>query len=237
MPVITMNEIKAIPAVPATKTWNPIHHEIVIDEIDYQLKQVGVHPISKHYEANRSGSDLFATYTMEPMEEYQFASPQIGFRNSMDKKFALGIVTGFQILVCSNMCFSGKFINMRKHTSGIMRDLPFFVKDTINMVINSHERELTRYESLGIYKISDNEFKLAGWEMMERGIINPSSFNSFRNSWKEELEDQEGCQTLRVLHGTATRVLRNKSLNMVQSQSQKLTRFINDRVENYPLAA
>lgn len=43
----------------------------------------------------------------------------LGIRNSHDKSFALGLVVGVNVLVCSNMAFGGETTIHRKHTSGI----------------------------------------------------------------------------------------------------------------------
>jgi hypothetical protein len=67
-------------------------------------------------------------------------------RNSADKSFALSVLSGFRVQVCSNGVLAGDFIISRKHTSGI--DLVESVEKALDFFLLSLRDFNTTYERL-----------------------------------------------------------------------------------------
>lgn len=113
---ITSHDLTTIPEVPYTATWSPVHHAKVFESVEMVLAGMGIEPIGNRVEVSKNQMDMFATIQLPAVGR---DSLEIGFRNSMQQNFSLGLVGGHRVLVCSNMCFFGEFVEHRRHTSGL----------------------------------------------------------------------------------------------------------------------
>src|SRR5690606_19621800 len=56
----------------------------------------------------------------------------IGIRNNTSKKMPASLAFGNRVFVCDNMAFIGDVVMHRKHTSGIMDDLPEMIDNGLS---------------------------------------------------------------------------------------------------------
>lgn len=108
----------------ATKTWYPLPHRNLIEEIEGQLSDAGflieaeAHALS-HEQARYFGVFEVA-YPDRTVSDYRWI---VGLRNSHDKSFPAGLVAGTHVLCCDNLAFTGEVKISRKHTRFAARDL------------------------------------------------------------------------------------------------------------------
>jgi len=116
--IITTEELRAIPTPERTRTWNPIPHYEVLDQVNRVFRDRGITVLDTRVDAINEGVQAFVTHTLD-IDGNNDKSFQVGWRNSINKSLSLGFTAGNTILVCSNMVFNGEWIDFRRHTSGL----------------------------------------------------------------------------------------------------------------------
>ena len=112
---ITRQELSLVPTPPATDTFKPIAHHVLIDEMERSLSFRHISITSADLAVSQDGMKLFALLVLNADHEgVKFA---IGLRNANDRSMRVGMVAGYQVTVCSNMMFKGDFNPMlAKHS-------------------------------------------------------------------------------------------------------------------------
>jgi hypothetical protein len=116
-----------------TDTWRPVPHADVVDVLTERASSRGLKIRNERYavmpgalyptpgqKVEIPGARLFGTIDFEPIQGLPFpagCTPSAGLRNSHDKSFALSILSGARVFVCSNGVLSAEHIVARKHTS------------------------------------------------------------------------------------------------------------------------
>lgn len=130
-----MTELETILAaqVPATtRTYSPISHAQLIDEVKEQLDRAGLAIKREYYSQNRSGQQMFGSFTVTADNEMDL---NFGFRNSYDKSLQLGLVAGTRVIVCSNLMFKGDHKSNMMHTGDSAKQL----RENVIAAVNSLE--------------------------------------------------------------------------------------------------
>lgn len=225
----TREEVMAIPNPEFTKTWHPIPHRDVILSLEQTLKSKGVGVRQETYSVMNSGRNMFGTWVLDI--EKKGTALQVGFRNSMSKKFAVGICAGTWVIACSNMMFRGDFIEFRKHTSGISFEELLEVEERAYVQVLEQGNKLIEWqENLRRHVLNPPEFKQITYDAMDAGVLAPNHFKLFQSSYAEELElSKIKNGTLYEFHGAVTRM--NRELNLFTVDGR--TRALGDICDKY----
>jgi len=120
---VTRDLIRTVPVPAATKTYFPISHDNLIEQIEAACAQRGIEILERRYRLSRSGTQFVGSYILGGTEH---VSPDfnlmLGFRNSTDKSMVAGLVSGARVIACDNGSFCGEIALERKHTRYIIRD-------------------------------------------------------------------------------------------------------------------
>lgn len=236
---LTEEEIRNIEAPAFTKTWAPIPHRDVIDNLNLLTSRYGLEVVNRRYEVSKDGKNMFGTWVL-PAEGSDRAQTLVGFRNSMSKMFALGVVAGANVMVCSNLQFSSdEFLESRRHTAGLAD--PEVLRDFLSNAVQ-HVRERGQIfrewiDNLDTYQTTLQGHKLLAYDMMVQGALPPSKFEAYRESLKLEIEDNSRASDLvdagRIsaghVYGAVTRTLRESSANQIRER----TKVLNKTIEKY----
>lgn len=222
----TMEDVvRNVPEPAFTKSWHPISHAKLLDAMESSVELLGAAPISKSYTLSEDGLDMFGTWTLDI--EYKDNYLNIGFRNSMKKHFAVGFCAGRFVIVCSNLQFSGEFIEFRRHTSGLdMDELRQLSMKSLNKVRTQMTEFADWHESLKQVALTTSEFKQLTFDAMTRGVFPPSKFQSFRDNYNVEV--MHYGQNLFSFYGGVTRLLRDGSLFIIQQSTKALNGLMDD---------
>ena len=225
------NDVLTIDHVPFTKTWRPVHHADVVRNLNDNLAELGLQTVKRDYTLSQNGKDMFATWQLDAPLNNGRAGEMIGFRNSMQKHFALGVCSGQSILVCDNMCFSGDFVEHRKHTSGLTEESLFNFLGQAFSTVRGHAQLLAQFfDYLGTIHLPEPNRKVLTYNAMEAGVFPPSKFNQFIECQMEEqevlLEQDLEADTAQQFHGAVTRLLRETSVNNVQDKTGRLNKLM-----------
>lgn len=221
----TEQEVRLIQEPEFTKSWHPVSHSKVIDALEIAVSGMNLGIASKSYSLNKTGMNMFGTWRLE--QEKDGISWMVGFRNSMCKAFAVGICAGTNVIACSNMMFSGEFIEFRRHTSGVdLEELRVLSEKAVFGVCNKLETLADWHSNLKNYSLREEEFKILSFNAMKKGTVVPSKFEEFLNCYAEEFK--LNGQSLYSFHGACTRLVREHSLFNIAERTQNLIEVCDD---------
>lgn len=221
----TEAEVRAVVAPPFTDTWHPVAHGQVMDAVELSLADVGLDVISRRFELGRDGDTVFASYKLD--QKFNGSHWQLGWRNAINKAFAVGFCAGTLVTVCANLMFSGKFLEFRKHTSGLdWFELLRVAKVTMGQLVG-HFDNLSKWQAdLKTITLSPAEYKVLTYDAMVQGAVAPSKFKAFNEAYS--VESGLNGPSLYSFHGAGTRVMRENGLFTIADKSKALNKVVDD---------
>lgn len=117
-----------------TRTWTPIPHWQMVDEVERSLAATGFKIVNQEHALARKDARYFGLFEITNGNNSEDYNTVVGLRNSHDKSFPAGLVIGSGVFVCDNLCFSGEIKFGRRHTSNIVRDLTGLVDAAVGRI-------------------------------------------------------------------------------------------------------
>ena len=228
------SQVLYVPEPEWTDTWHPISHAKVVGAVGLAVQDAGFEVVDKTY--TLTGKDyfnMFASWRLNIEEEG--ISYAVGMRNSMSKQFAVGMCSGTHIVVCSNMNFSGKYVEFRKHTGGLdYEQLVEMAKRAFGKVLKQIEQMKDWLKELRERPINNIDIKLLTYDAMKSKLLLPTKFNDFVECLESE-ENVETSGTLFHFYNAFTRLIRDESLFAISHRSAKFTEFVDKWVVDHPV--
>jgi len=220
---VTEAEVRAIVAPPFTDTWHPVAHDMVIDAAEAALEHAGLQVIDRRFELGRDGDTMFAAYKLDQV--FNGSHWELGYRNAINKAFAVGFCAGTLVTICSNLLFSGEFLEFRKHTSGLdWFELLRVAKVTMEQLVG-HFDNLSKWQAdLKTIDLSPAEYKVLTFDAMNTGAVAPSKFKALGQAF--EAEAKLNGPSLYAFHGAGTRVMRENGLFTIAEKSKALNKVV-----------
>ncbi len=104
----TLDEVLVLPIPPKTASYQPVTNKELIDMLHNVAYENGLSLIEPDWGMARNGQRVFGTYKIQGHDSFNGqAQSMLGVRNSCDKSLSAAICYGSEVLVCSNLCFSG----------------------------------------------------------------------------------------------------------------------------------
>src|SRR5262245_60305566 len=112
---VTREDLKLLPEPIATETFKPIHHDLLINQIEEVLAFRHLNIVGEDYAVKDDGMKLFALLELSSeTEDVRFA---LALRTANDKSMSLKMTTGYRVFICDNMAMSGEFAPLaHKHS-------------------------------------------------------------------------------------------------------------------------
>lgn len=170
---VSVARLADIPCPEPTDSWRPYPHSQVVAALSDRMEARGLKVRSSRLtlvdgalypergvRVDVKGARLFGKLDMEPISGVEFPDgciPSLGVRNSTDKSYALSILAGARVLVCSNGVLAGEYVVTRRHTSGI--DLGESIDRALDMFMSSVESFGELYERLRGQRLSMTKAK------------------------------------------------------------------------------
>jgi hypothetical protein len=228
----TEAEVLAVPEPEWTKTFHPVSHGKVVQSLDKAIKSLGLEVNNRQYSLNKSGTWMFGTWSLDLGTST--TGYELGFRNSLDKWFALGICAGTRVFVCDNMCFSGEFITMRRHTAGLdYEEVEDLGMKAVRGAVAEMEKLTQWQEGMREIYVPKPDFKQLAFDMVAEGVFGPSKLMRYVEAVDEEIKVNHsgvlnGARTLHAVHGGVTRLIRELSLHTISDVTRKLNGICDD---------
>ena len=165
---VDRDTLRTIPTPDPTSSWRPVPHADVADLITGHALALGYQIENEQYGLNPTGTKLFGVLRFHP-EGHPEHSRALGFRNSHDKTFALGLTVGLRVMVCDNLCFGGEQTLHRRHTSRI--EIEALIPAAFAMLPARFLDLESKVERLKEHFLEEDEEKLLVVRSAERGGI------------------------------------------------------------------
>ncbi len=230
-PIIANRDaVIAVPEPDFTKTWSPYGHGRILGHVDRALESMGIGVVSETFTLTRGGKNLFASMVLDVgNDERKF---NLGWRNALDKRFALGFVSGDYTMVCSNGCFWGDWVERQIHNKQLNDErLVEMVDGALGGAVVEMEKVIEWHEGLREVWLPKRDFKSMTFDLMAAGAFSPSNFNNYLAAVGEEVKTNDSGRTdlevteldgvrLYDVHGGVTRLARswNTERQMVSSR-------------------
>ena len=125
--------VRSIEAPFPTRTWDPISHNQLLNEVGSALTERGLRVTNKQFALSHHGARLFAVMDIEAelngRTDYGLA---LGIRNSIDKSLSAGLCFGSHVFVCDNLAFLSDVVIAKKHTARISEELPTLIRGALD---------------------------------------------------------------------------------------------------------
>lgn len=104
---ISRADLALITTPEPTDTFKPVPHIELVNALIETLSFRHINVISDEYVTDNEGMKMFGLLQLDAtFLDLRFS---IGIRNAHDKSMRLGLVAGYNVMVCSNMSFNGEF--------------------------------------------------------------------------------------------------------------------------------
>jgi len=216
--------IRSAPEPAFTTTWRPYSHGAVLDCLAAATKEMKFDVVRKDYSITKSLTRMFGVWEIgnKADDELSFA---VGFRNSIDKHFAVGLCAGERVYVCDNLIFDSEFILFRKHSGQLGRDeLQLIATEALRAVTNRFELLRNWHRRLKGIGLDTKEAALLTVAAMRKELIPPSNYPKFHELYFGK--DTKYTPTVHGWHGAVTELYKDQSLLTVQYKNAELNKFI-----------
>jgi hypothetical protein len=99
---VSRDELKEVLTPKPTMSWKPVPHYEVAEYVAHIATRRGYNIVSEEYGLSPTGRKMFGVLKFAPEGNPEYTRA-LGIRNSHDKSFALGLVVGVNVMVCSNL--------------------------------------------------------------------------------------------------------------------------------------
>lgn len=151
--LVTLDQVRQVVTPKATDTWTPIAHDELVDSVRETMSGNGLQVVNESHALWQDGNRYFGLFQLQgDKPDYSLV---VGLRNSHDKTFPAGLVTGSRVFVCSNLAFNGEVKLSRRHTPRIRQDLPRLINLAVGKLGSLHLSLEQRIEAYKNFNLDD----------------------------------------------------------------------------------
>jgi hypothetical protein len=225
---VKRDQLAAIPVPAGTHSWRPVSHTTILSEVDSRLRNAGTTITGEQLTVTHGGSRLFGILRVATPETTGVIQT-IGVRNAHDQAFAAGIAAGMQVLVCSNLSFSGDIVFKRRHTVNVMRDLPEMIRRAVGSLQGLWDRQRKQVEAYSNTRLLDRAAHHLTIKALDAGVISGSRIPKVISEWREPQHDEFQPRTVWSFFNAITEHLKDYTHDL-PARTQRLHTVCDDFV-------
>ena len=175
----------------------PYSFEEFVETIHHGLDQAGIEVIGEEYVTSHENMRLFGALELEiPAMEGEFIAAGedglkardhrivLGLRGSHDQSITRGLAIGSQVMICSNLCFSGNLGNIAtKQTTNIGARLPGLIRNAVDCIPAEVEHNVLRFDRYRNTPLPKHHGDAALIEIHRRGGLSGSQISRAVKEW------------------------------------------------------
>jgi hypothetical protein len=220
---VTRAELAAIEAPPATATWKPIKHAVLVGAIHEELAHRNITVVKEDYAVQRRQSMLFGVMVLNYLQTDEFAAA-LAFRHANDQSEAVKMYAGVRVFNCDNMSLSGDEIILHKKHSP-----RFQLAAALPEAFDKYQDgalQLTRdIDELKGAVCAHLDAKAMIYDIFRRRLVPLRLFHPVVDSWHRQLPDAEGSSNEWVLHNCFTEHIKTLAPNVAMRSTVRLGKF------------
>ena len=98
----TRDQVAAAITPARTRTWVPIPHALLLDDVQGTLERSGLSVVTEALGLTHDGARCFSLLQVANGDNPEDFGLVVGLRNSYDQTFSAGLVVGASVFVCDN---------------------------------------------------------------------------------------------------------------------------------------
>ena len=185
---------QSLAAVPTPEPMGQFHKPIPFAEhvevVEKSLDRHGLRIASEEFAVTKGQDSFFGVIEVEAKEGQLITADEwrmlIGLRGSHNQRIPAGMVVGSQVMVCSNLCFSGSVGNWstRQTTNAWDRMIPMIDDsvDRIHELADEQERRVVHYKEKSLSPRAGDALLM---DMMRKDILSGSMAKRAQQEWDE----------------------------------------------------
>jgi len=221
---VDRTQVHDTPTPAATRTWQPIPHSRLLDEVESTLGGYDLRVVNQAHGLWGEGQRYFGLLEVANGRANADYSLVIGLRNSHDKSFPAALALGNGVFVCDNLSFFGEVNIARKHTRYIERDLPSVVSRAVGSLAELRVAQDTRIASYRETELSEVTAHDLAVRAMDAKVLPASRLPHLLEEWRRprHKEFTEGGMTAWRLFNAFTEVIKGRNLAALPKRTQAL---------------
>lgn len=197
---VPYEHLALLPMPAATPTYCPVSHKDVVDMVRYSLGYFGHEIVEEKHAITEHGERYFGLMVLQsPYGDYQ---DTFALRNSVDKKFPIGLAAGARVMVCDNLSFFGDYSVKRRHTPKAKRDLPSLVAEIVEPLGKRRQQQHEKFTAYQETLLDDRDADHLIMQMYRRGVINVQRIANVAAEWENPTHDWGGKSAWRLFNAT-----------------------------------
>ena len=180
-----LDQVTAIDTPEPTKSWVPVPHRQLIDEVCETLGRSNLAVKESAFALYAGGRRFFGLLGLDVRGgdgEYQLV---VGLRNSHDMSFPVGMVVGSRVFVCDNLAFSSEIQVTRRHTKNLMGDLPRLITTACGMINASAETQERRFKHYKETTLTDEQAHDIMIQSLDVQAVGSTALPKVLANWRE----------------------------------------------------
>jgi hypothetical protein len=227
---VTVDELARIPVPSGTNTWSPIPHIALLDRVMTTLPRFGLTVSEECHGIDKKGDRYFGLLKVRNGINPTGYHRIVGLRNSSDKAFSASLVCGNQVIVCSNLSFSGTIKFGRKHTRFIMRDLGVLISIAIEKLVTTWKHNDERINCYKNSRLSNLKAHDLTVKVLDAGVIPSSKVQSVLQEWRKPSHREFEGRNIWSYQNSITETLKSYSLEQISRRTEKMHRVIDSYI-------
>ena len=159
----------------------------------------------------------------------------LGLRGSHNQRIGRGLVLGNQVIVCSNLMFTGNVANFStRQTTNIGARLPGLIYDAVQHIPQMAERQEKVFDAYQNREMKPRAGDAALVEIYRRDGLNPSQLGRAIHEWHEPSHDEHaanGWNAWRLMN-SVTESLKptgaNVNMDAIAKRSEVTSKFLDE---------
>ena len=201
--LITRQEMRHIPVPPP---MGPRHHPYSFadfaDNTVSAIERAGYSVTDEEFAVQKDGMRVFGILKVSNAPDVSPAVPTlassenvpalykpewnlvVGVRGSNDQSVSRGLVIGSQVMVCSNLCFSGDLGKWnRKQTTNVESDMPQIIRRAVDQLDRKNEELTVNFDAFNAAKVDRDGGDRILMDILRGGGFSASQFERAVEHW------------------------------------------------------
>ena len=186
---INHNELNLLPIPEALgNRHHPYGFGKYVTDIKDAVDMQGLVVVNEEFEVSPNGNQLFGALEVAIQEGELITAKDwkllIGLRGSHDQSIQRGLSLGSQVMVCSNLCFSGSIGSINtKQTTNIESRIPILLKHSLELVPELAHNQEAQYDKYKQFELNPRHGDAALIELFRRGAFSGAQLTRAVHEW------------------------------------------------------
>lgn len=180
---VERHELANVETPEPTKTFYPMSHSAVTDEVTSNLVSSGFQLVREEYALSKNDQQFFGVLDLKT-ELSDGVCLSVGIRNSVNQTLSAAMCAGERVFVCDNLAFSGEIAIARKHTVNVREGFREKVQLAISTLHQYAEVSEARIEGLQKRFLPNQEAESLLLRSYEKGVVSPRTLPRLLDEWR-----------------------------------------------------